>query len=268
MLHRRRRPSHRRVPATTTTSIAPTTSSIATTTTTSTTTSTTSATTAAATRQVLPPATVPSKVDECTQQLTFEADGNAGPISCANGDLNVLAWEHFASGNPLVMSLGPYATPTQVQAALCADMQASTIPIETSTYNISALYYGWSFAIDPTSGGCSTPATPTASPAAVPAQVDPWAVVSEYYGDITSRDFPDAWNLISATMQARLGGYDQWIAGYNGTGAQDVTELNESGEQVDYDLESINPDGTIQRYSCFAIVEDGQLQSVTQNQYA
>jgi hypothetical protein len=109
-------------------------------------------------RQVLTPATYPPAVDECTQQLTFGADGDVGPISCPNGDLNVLAWQQMAAGNPVVMTLGPYATPSQVEEAVCTDMHNSTGPIATSTYQISALYYGWSFGIDPTSvitsGGC------------------------------------------------------------------------------------------------------------------
>jgi hypothetical protein len=110
-------------------------------------------------RQVLAPATVPPVVDECTQQLTFGADGNAGPISCSNGDLNVLAWQNLAAGHPPVMSLGRYATPGQVQDAICGQSN-STLPITRSAYAISALYYGWHFGVDPTSaltdGGCTS----------------------------------------------------------------------------------------------------------------
>jgi hypothetical protein len=55
---------------------------------------------------------------------------------------------------------GPYATPGQVTEAMCADMRNSTIPIETSAYKISALYYGWQFGVDPSqtllNGGCPT----------------------------------------------------------------------------------------------------------------
>jgi hypothetical protein len=98
------------------------------------------------------------KVNECTQQLTFGADGNVGPITCADGNLNVLAWQQMAGEHPLVMSLGPYAMPRQVEEALCASLRNSTIPIQTSAYNISALYYGWNFGIDPSAillnGGC------------------------------------------------------------------------------------------------------------------
>jgi hypothetical protein len=56
-----------------------------------------------------------------------------------------LAWEEISKGNPLVMTLGPYATPSQVTQAMCADLRNSTIPIETSGYQISALY--WLFRI-------------------------------------------------------------------------------------------------------------------------
>jgi hypothetical protein len=142
------------------TTVAPTTASPTTRAATATTTTpiTVPPTTVAANRQILPPATVPPKVDECSQQLTFGADGNVGPITCTNSDLNVLAWQQMAAGNPLVMTLGPYATPSQVEEALCADLRNSTIPIATSAYRISALYYGWSFGIDPSSvlinGGC------------------------------------------------------------------------------------------------------------------
>jgi hypothetical protein len=229
-------------------------------------------TTAVTTRQVLPPATVPPKVDECTQQLTFGADGSVGPVSCANGDLNLLAWQEIAKGNPLVMTLGPYATPGQVEEALCSDLSNSTIPIASSAYQIAALYYGWSFAVDPSQilldGGCPTTDPAPVPVPATPAQTDPWAVVSEYYGDVSSRDYADAWNLFAPTMQDDQGSYSQWVAGYADTGAQDVTEISESGDQVNYDLQSDNPDGTTQWYSGVAIVVGGQIQSARLTQVA
>jgi hypothetical protein len=49
---------------------------------------------------------------------------------------------------------------TQVSEALCTDLHNSTIPIETSAYQISALYCGWQFGVDPSlvllNGGCPT----------------------------------------------------------------------------------------------------------------
>ena len=91
-------------------------------------------------------------------QLSYGADGNAGPVTCPNGDVNVLAWKYFAPDKPKVMALGPYASPLQVLSAMCADMPHSTYPIEGSIEKISAAYYGWQFGIDMAQalvdGGC------------------------------------------------------------------------------------------------------------------
>ncbi len=102
-------------------------------------------------RTPLPPATVAPVVAECSQQLMYGADGSFGPLTCDAGEqLNVLAWNAAAALHPLIMSLGPDATPGQVNTALCADLPHSTIPIETDTYHMAAMYYGWSFGYDPT----------------------------------------------------------------------------------------------------------------------
>jgi len=98
-------------------------------------------------------------------------------------------------------------------------------------------------------------------PPAPPTQSDPWAVVSEYYGDVTSHDYQDAWNLLGPQFQASLGSYDQFVAGYAGTGAQLVSETGESGDDVTYSLESDNPDGSVQLYDGAAFVSDGKIQS-------
>lgn len=123
----------------------------------STTVDSTPRTTAGTLRQRLPPATVAPEVNECVQQLIFEAYGTAGPLTCANGDLNTVAWDYYAKNSPLVLTLGSYATPSEVERALCSDLPTSTIPIETDIYHLAALYYGWSFAINPTTvlmGSC------------------------------------------------------------------------------------------------------------------
>jgi hypothetical protein len=46
---------------------------------------------------------------------------------------------------------------------------------------------------------------PVAVQPAAPAQTDPWAVVSEYYGDVTSGDYSGAWALLGPGMQASQG---------------------------------------------------------------
>ncbi len=110
---------------------------------------------------ILPPATVPPQAPECSAQLQIGADGNAGPLTCPNGALNALAWAYFAKDDPLVMTLGPNATPDQVLQAMCSDLHTnSTGVIELSAYRLAALYYGWQFGISPTQefpGACSTP---------------------------------------------------------------------------------------------------------------
>lgn len=125
-----------------------------TTTATTTTTSSTkskSITNTASSYAVLPPATVPSKLAECSQQLTISQDGNAIPVTCSNGDLNILEWNYLkgvsSSRMPLIMTLGYNATNSQVQTATCSDLASgdTSYPIEGSTYQISALYYGWNF---------------------------------------------------------------------------------------------------------------------------
>ncbi len=102
--------------------------------------------------QALAPATVPPAVGLCSEQLSYGADGNASPLFCANGQLNVLAWKYFAALHPRVMALGPNAAPGDVEAAVALDIKNSTGPIECSAYQLASVYYGWSFGIDPTSG--------------------------------------------------------------------------------------------------------------------
>jgi hypothetical protein len=100
---------------------------------------------------ILAPANVPPRVGLCSKQLLIGADGNAGPISCSNGELNQLAWQYFAKGNLDVMALGSDAVPDQVLRAMCSDVQSggSTRVIEVTAYNISVLYYGWNFGVSP-----------------------------------------------------------------------------------------------------------------------
>lgn len=111
----------------------------------------------AADRAVLVPATVPPVVGECTRQLLTAADGTVGPLTCPGPRINTLAWEYYAKFDPLVMTLGRYATEGEVASTLCSDLKSTstigTIPKEVEAYQISALYYGWRFVIPPTENG-------------------------------------------------------------------------------------------------------------------
>lgn len=110
--------------------------------------------------EVLPPASVPPVVGICSAQLSYGADGNASPLFCSNGEINRLAWEYFAKGNPRVMALGPNASDSDVESAVSSDIVGSTGPIECSAFQLAYVYYGWSFGVNPTSGaieGCPFP---------------------------------------------------------------------------------------------------------------
>ncbi len=111
------------------------------------------------------------------------------------------------------MSLGPFATPTQVAQAICSDARHSTeIPIESSAYRISALYYGWKFGIDPTTeltnGGCSTTSTTNTGTQATSAS--PAASVKSFYQAAAEHRYATAWALADSNMRAQLGGYSSF----------------------------------------------------------
>lgn len=112
-------------------------------------------------RQVLAPATVLPAVDLCTSPVQKLQDGNAWPIFCQGGKINVAAWDYFVQLHPQVMSLGPTATLDTIQAAVCADIAERhlTQPQEDSIYALAWQYYGsWPHGFDPTAfiigGGC------------------------------------------------------------------------------------------------------------------
>ena len=68
---------------------------------------------------------------------------------------------------------------------------------------------------------------------------NPWAVVSAYYGDIESGDYSQAWALIdngAVTGQT----YQQFADGFACTGAQQLTEQGQSGDQVSFSLAATN----------------------------
>jgi hypothetical protein len=119
---------------------------------------TTAPTTTSDVYTTLSPATVPSKTAECTQTITFASNGNSGPVTCSNGELNVTEWNALSGIEPTVMTLGYSPTVSQVQSALCSDANASdsdantnnSHAIEATVYQITALYYGWNFSPSPT----------------------------------------------------------------------------------------------------------------------
>jgi hypothetical protein len=101
-------------------------------------------------RAILPPATTPPVVDECTQPLVYAEDGSFTPLTCTSGtQINTLAWKAAAESNASVLGLGAGALPGSVQVAACNDVKNSTIPIETDAIGLATLYYGWQLNFDP-----------------------------------------------------------------------------------------------------------------------
>jgi hypothetical protein len=88
----------------------------------------------------------------CSQPLTTQPDGTAGPLICSNGGLNVRAWKYFAPLTPRVLAMGTAVSLARLQLALCRDVNVShaSVAQETSSYELAAAYYGWNFATDPT----------------------------------------------------------------------------------------------------------------------
>ncbi|HEY6789797.1 MAG TPA: hypothetical protein VI365_21060 [Trebonia sp.] len=104
---------------------------------------------------ILAPATVQPVSAECTEQVTYDADGNVSPLTCTNDGVNTIAWQDFADGQSgttpngsELLRLGRYASPTQVYQAMCYDFTNvyKTKPITESAEEIAQAYYGWQFA--------------------------------------------------------------------------------------------------------------------------
>jgi hypothetical protein len=110
-------------------------------------------------RSILPPAIVPPVSNECTIQLTHDADGNVSPLLCPGGGVNTLAWQHYAKGyvctpascGPTtwskVMQLGHGASATEVLQAMCSDYRDvfGTNPLTMSAEELASAYNGWHF---------------------------------------------------------------------------------------------------------------------------
>ena len=103
-------------------------------------------------QQILPPATERPVGQLCSAPIQVTANGNAGPLLCRGGEVNVLAWRYYADVSNTVLGLGQNPTQGQVEGALCADLRLNhaTPPIESSGYVLAKAYYSWSFLTDPT----------------------------------------------------------------------------------------------------------------------
>ena len=94
---------------------------------------------------------------------------------------------------------------------------------------------------------------------AVPGVTDPWAVVSAYYGDIESGDYPGAWVLLgSGAVTGQT--YQQFVAGFSCTGGQELAEQGTSGDQVSFTLAATDRcTGGVQHFSGTDTVSGGKI---------
>jgi hypothetical protein len=108
-------------------------------------------------QQVLAPATDPPAGTLCTTPITFAADGNATPLLCKSGAVNVRAWQFYTGVSSSVLGLGLNPTQGQVESAICDDFKHghATRVEEASAYKLATAYYGWTFNLDVSKVSCT-----------------------------------------------------------------------------------------------------------------
>jgi hypothetical protein len=106
--------------------------------------------------QVLPPATDLPVGKLCSKPIATTSDGNATPLFCSTGALNVLAWAYYGAVSASILSLGLNPNNGQPQAAMCDDIahNGAKAAQEANAYRLAAAYYGWAFTFDPTKVTC------------------------------------------------------------------------------------------------------------------
>jgi hypothetical protein len=112
--------------------------------------------TAVATQRLAPAPDLPIGA-LCSTQITVTGDGNATPLLCRSGAVNVPAWRFYAEVSASVLGLGLNPTQGQVQGAICDDFKHNhaTKTAETSGYKLATAYYGWTFNVDPAQVSCT-----------------------------------------------------------------------------------------------------------------
>ena len=227
----------------------------------------------------------PAAPSACSQMAAW---GAAAPLQAITADISQVQADAVAISLPAVEGDGAQL------AADAATAAASPPPVDPADYTSAMRHYAT--AGNDMASGDVTDAVPTIGLAtadinrvtaalsaqcgvAVPApapmhivivptpaapQQDAWALVSEYYGDITSHDYSGAWALLAPGLTGQT--YAQFAAGYNGTGKQDAQEIAETGDTVSYTLTSLNPDSTVQMYAGTATAANGLITAISVQQ--
>ena len=107
-------------------------------------------------QKVLPPASDLPVAQLCSAPITTTADGNAGPLLCHSGAVNVQAWNFYAGVSASILGLGLNPTEGQAESAICNDLKHNnaTRTEEASGYRLAATYYAWTFTIDVATVSC------------------------------------------------------------------------------------------------------------------
>jgi hypothetical protein len=110
------------------------------------------------------------------------------------------------------------------------------------------------------SGAATTPqSAPAPQSPAAPNVTDPCAVVSAFYGDVESGNYQQAWALLDSGATTGQT-YQQFVNGYACTGAQTLSEVGESGDQVTFNLTATdNCTGQVQHFTGTDTVQNGKI---------
>jgi hypothetical protein len=156
------------------------------------------------------------------------------------------------------MKLAPYVL--SGLATLGLGLSACTTVTENGTPSQSGAPASPSSHSAPTGQSSSSPAQAAPqSPASAPNVTDPWAVVSAFYGDVESGNYQQAWVLVGSGATTGQT-YQQFVNGYACTGAQTLSEVGESGDQVTFNLTANNScNGQVQHFSGTDTVQNGKI---------
>jgi len=160
-----------------------------------------------------------------------------------------------SGSSPAVITLAPAARTAPVTPAppKTAPPPATTAPAPAPTKTVTV-----------------APPVPEQTPAgqqpAAPAPAQPQftssiAVVSQYYQDITDRNYSAAWALGGSNLSGGVG-YDAWVAGYGTTASITLYSQSDwgSGKVTSY-LSALQSDGTTRTYYGTYYVTNGVITS-------
>jgi hypothetical protein len=102
--------------------------------------------------EVLPGESAPPVERECAEAIWLSEDGNAYPLLCSGGRVNVGAWLFYSRNRPSIMSLSRATPLARVTASLCHykigtpkgfNLFEETLPEQENVFMLAAAYNGW-----------------------------------------------------------------------------------------------------------------------------